>query len=82
MILKDVVATVSTKNRTNTTLPLVITSILCSTYKPGLVIVYDDNDEFKDPRENEIYKNLLTGLNNIGVNWYWVPGQRKGQIAC
>jgi hypothetical protein len=80
MILKDVVATVSTKNRTNTTLPLVITSILCSTYKPGLVIVYDDNDEFKDPRENEIYKNLLTGLNNIGVNWYWVPGQRKGQI--
>ena len=80
MILKDVIATVSTKNRTDTTLPLVITSILCSTYKPCKLIVYDDNDVLKDPRENEIYKNLLQGLINSGIMWYWIPGQRKGQI--
>lgn len=80
MILKDVVATVSTKNRTNTTLPLVITSLLCSSYKPGKFIVYDDNDELKDPRESEIYKNLLNGLVNSGIEWFWLPGQRRGQI--
>lgn len=80
MILKDVVATVSTKNRTDTTLPLVITSLLCLTYKPGKFVVYDDNDILKDPRENEIYKNLLSGLVNSGIEWFWLPGQRRGQI--
>lgn len=80
MILKDVVATVSTKNRTDTTLPLVITSIICSNYKPGKVIIYDDNDELKDPREKEIYKNLLSGIVNIGMEWFWLPGMRRGQI--
>lgn len=80
MVLKDVIATVSTRNRTDTTLPLVITSLLCLTYKPGKFIVYDDNDELKDPRENEIYKNLLNGLVNSGIEWFWIPGQRKGQV--
>jgi hypothetical protein len=80
MILNDVVATVSTKNRTQTTLPLVLTSILCSTYKPGKLVVYDDNDTFTNPLENEIYKNILTGLLNIGVNWFWLPGEKRGQI--
>lgn len=81
MILKDVVATVSTKNRNNTTLPLVLTSVLCGTYKPGKFIIYDDNDEFKDPRESEVLNNLLQGLQNSGVNWYWLPGGRCGQVA-
>lgn len=80
MILNDVVATVSTKSRTNTTLPLVITSLICSNYKPYKLIVYDDNDEMIDPRENEIYKNLLEGLVRVGIMWYWIPGQRRGQI--
>lgn len=80
MILKDVVAAVSTKNRTNTTLPLVITSILCSSYKPGKLIIYDDNDELKDPRESEIYKNLLSAVVNVGIEWFWLPGVRRGQI--
>ena len=80
MILNDVVATVSTKNRTQTTLPLVLTSLLCSNYKPGLVTIYDDNEELKDPRENEIYKNILSAFNIAGINWHWVPGRRSGQI--
>lgn len=80
MILNDVVATVSTKSRTNTTLPLVLTSLLCSTYKPSKLVIYDDNDAFKDPRENEVLKNVLQGLILAGINWYWNPGQRKGQI--
>lgn len=80
MILNDVVATVSTKNRTHTTLPLVLTSLLCSNYKPHKLIVYDDNDTLKDPREDEIYKNLLQGLINVGIQWFWLPGKRSGQI--
>lgn len=80
MILKDVVATVSTKNRTNTTLPLVITSLLCSTYKPCKFVIYDDNDKLEDPRQNEIYNNLLNGLVNSGIEWFWLPGGRKGQV--
>lgn len=80
MILKDVVATVSTKNRSHTTLPLVLTSLLTLTYKPGKLVIYDDNDKFTNPAENEILKNLLQGLMGLGVAWFWLPGARKGQI--
>lgn len=80
MILKDVVASVSTKNRTQTTLPLVLATLLCSNYKPGKIVIYDDNEKWSDPRESEIYKNLLTGFTNIGIDWFWLPGCKKGQI--
>lgn len=80
MILNDVTATISTRGRHNTTLPLVLSSILTQNCKPGKVVIYDDNDEFVDPRQNEIFNNILTAMLVMGVNWYWTPGARKGQI--
>lgn len=80
MVTKKVTATVSTKGRYNTTLPLVITSLCNQSLKPYRFIIYDDNDTFEDLRENEIYKNLFTLLNRVGINWEVKPGARKGQI--
>lgn len=75
-----VTATVSTKGRYHSTFPLVLTSLANQTLKPSRLIIYDDNDELEDLRENEIYKNLFTLLNRVGINWEVKLGGRKGQI--
>jgi GT2 family glycosyltransferase len=80
MVTNKVTATVSTKGRFFTTLPLVITSLCNQTLKPGRFIIYNDNDTFEDLRENEIYKNLFTLMNRVGIQWEVNPGHRKGQI--
>jgi len=80
MITENVTATLSTKNRFHTTLPLVLTSLANQTLKPSRVIIYDDNDTLEDLRENEIYKNLFLLLNKAGINWEITVGERRGQI--
>ena len=80
MVTDKVTATVSTKGRFHTTLPLVITSLCSQTLKPGRFIIYDDNETFEDLRENEVYKNLFMLMNRVGINWEVKPGARKGQI--
>jgi GT2 family glycosyltransferase len=80
MITDKVTATVSTKGRYHNTFPLVLTSLANQTLKPSRLIIYDDNDTLEDVRENEIYKNLLTLLNRVGINWEVTVGERKGQI--
>jgi glycosyltransferase involved in cell wall biosynthesis len=80
MIATNVTATVSTKGRYHTTFPLVLTSLVNQTLKPSKLIIYDDNDVLEDLRENEIYRNLFTLLNRVGVNWEVIVGERKGQI--
>ena len=80
MVLDNVTATVSTKGRFSTTLPLVLTSVINQTVKPGTIFIYDDNPTLEDLRENEIYKNLFTLLNRVGINWEVKVGGRRGQI--
>lgn len=80
MILNDVTATISTRGRSTTTLPLVLSSLSFQNYKPGKIIVYDDNDSFSDPRKIEVINNVLNGLSFAGIQWYWNPGAKKGQI--
>lgn len=81
MTLNDVTATISTRGRTNTTLPLVLSSLLNLTTKPSKVVVYDDNDEFADPRNNDTINNILSAMQMAGIQWYWMPGARIGQVA-
>lgn len=80
MITNNVTATVSTKGRYHNTFPLVLTSLVNQILKPSRLIIYDDNDGLEDLRENEIYKNLFTLLNKVGINWEVKVGARKGQI--
>jgi len=80
MILNDVTATVSTRGRHNTTLPLVLSSILHQNKKPCKVIIYDDNDDFVDPRTNDVLNNILTAMLLSGIQWFWEPGSRNGQV--
>jgi hypothetical protein len=77
----NVTATVSTKNRHGSTLPLTIQAILSQTVPPKQLVVFDDNDQFTDPNGNAALRHLLQLSMAKGVMWYWLPGQRKGQVA-
>lgn len=74
-----VTATISTKDRYNTTLPLAINSIIHQNYKPDKLIIFDDGEQ-KDLREDSLYVNLLSHLQKSGIKWQIVFGEKKGQV--
>lgn len=76
-----VTASISTKNRSLTTLPLTIQAIISQTVLPKQLVIFDDNDEFKDPGGVSAIRHLLELSMAKGVQWFWLPGQRKGQVA-
>lgn len=77
--MKDILAYISTRGRTNTTLPLALFAIINQTKKPDHLIIFDDNDEKVDIRENQIYKNALMLLEQKGISWQVIFGECKGQ---
>ena len=76
---KEILCSVSTKGRYETTLPLCLSSIINQTKLPNHLIVFDDNDEPKDLRDIEIYRNLFGIMDLKGLSWEIVYGQKKGQ---
>ena len=74
-----ILCNICTRGRYDTTLPLAISSVLNQTMKIDKLIVYDDNDEPKDLRENQIYKHLFEVMNYKGIQWEWVFALKKGQ---
>lgn len=80
MIANNVTATVSTRGRTHTTLPLMLVSVANQITKPCRLIIYDDNDTLEDLRDNEIFKNIFGLLTESGINWEVTVGCRRGQI--
>lgn len=80
MIAKNVTATVSTRGRTLTTLPLMLQSVAMQNIRPARLIIYDDNDTPEDLRANEMYRNILQLLTMRGIHWEVIFGTKKGQI--
>lgn len=76
---KEILVSISTKGRYNTTLPLAISSVITQTKKPDYLIIHDDNDKPIDVREMQHYSYLLSILNQCGIAWEWVFAEKKGQ---
>ena len=77
--LKPTLATyIPTKGRSNSTLPLTISSIIKSTYKPDMLIVVDDNKENGFPKTLEY---LITEAKAKGINFILMKGKGIGQVA-
>lgn len=72
-------ATISTRDRYFTTLPLAIASVAQQTFRPTELVIFDDG-EHKDLRECSPYPQLLKMLNERGIDWkvLWTPGH--GQV--
>ncbi|MFA6971366.1 MAG: glycosyltransferase family 2 protein [Gallionella sp.] len=79
-LMNTVTATISTKDRYFTTLPLAIFAIANQTHKVDKLIIFDDG-EHKDIREIPLYKNLIGLIEKKGIQWAVVWGERKGQVA-
>lgn len=78
--MSTVSAVICTRNRSETTLPLVLTAIIQQTRKPEAVWIYDDNDKHTDLRGKEPYKQLFTLLQSKGICWGVTFGNGTGQV--
>ena len=78
--MKDkILCSISTRGRYETTLPLALNSVASQTRLPDHLVIFDDNEDAKDLREIQMYKYLFTIMNEKGMSWQVVFGQRKGQ---
>jgi glycosyltransferase involved in cell wall biosynthesis len=79
MMHNKILCSISTKNRYDTFLPLAIQSVINQTRLPDKLVIFDDNDEPRDVREDPKYKYLLSILNLKNVPWDYVFAGKKGQ---
>jgi hypothetical protein len=75
----SILCSISTRGRYDTTLPMAIQSVITQTLKPNKLVIFDDNDQPKDIREIQHYEYLLHMLNEKGIEWSVIFGQKKGQ---
>jgi hypothetical protein len=75
LINNKVTTVISTRNRTTTTLPICLQSILSSTTLPRKLILIDDNDE--QITNHNIIKYLLTSLSLYGIVIVLAKGKRS-----
>jgi GT2 family glycosyltransferase len=74
-----ILCSISTKNRYDTFLPLAIQSIINQTRLPDKLVIFDDNDNPKDTREDPKYKYLFSLLDNKNIPWEVIFAAKKGQ---
>lgn len=74
-----VTATVSTKDRYGTTLPLTIQAIAEQTRPPDQFVLFEDG-EHKDIRGISPYHHLLHLLDQKKIKWHVIYAERKGQV--
>jgi hypothetical protein len=77
--MSKVLCSVATRGRYHTTLPLVLNAIINQTKSPDKLIIYDDNDEPKDMREEMIYNYFFQMLDFKKIPWEWKFAEKKGQ---
>lgn len=77
--MHKILCSVATRGRYNSTLPMVINAIANQTKLPDKLIIFDDNDQPEDMRNNFIYQHLFSILDYKGVKWEWVYAAKKGQ---
>jgi len=77
--MSKVLCSVATRGRYYTTLPLVLNAIINQTTLPDKLVVFDDNDEPKDMREEMIYQYFFQMLDIKKIKWEWLFAGKKGQ---
>ena len=77
--MSSVLCSIATRGRYFTTLPLVLQAVINQTKLPDKLIIFDDNDEPQDMRNEFIYQNLFQQMNIKGIEWEWLFAEKKGQ---
>jgi len=76
---KNILCSVSTRGRNETTLPLALMAIANQTVLPNHLIIFDDNEVKVDYRTLQMYQNIFAILEHNGVTWEVIYGACKGQ---
>jgi len=74
-----ILCSISTKNRYDTFLPLAIQSVINQTRLPDKLVIFDDNDNPKDTREDPKYRYLFSLLDKKNIAWEVIFAAKKGQ---
>jgi hypothetical protein len=74
-----VLATISTRGRYFTTLPLAIQSVAFQSEKPDALYLFDDNEEPQDLLKYDLYKYLFMQLDIKGIPFKLFFGRKSGQ---
>ena len=77
--MDKVLCSIATRGRYQTTLPLALKAIINQTKLPDKLVIFDDNDEPEDVRNNNIYQHLFSIMNYKGIKWEWVYAGKQGQ---
>lgn len=75
----EILCSISTRGRYHTTLPLAIQSVINQTKQVDKLVIFDDNDDPKDLRQDVVYSNLFRIMDLKGIAWEWVYAGKKGQ---
>lgn len=77
--MPKILCSIATRGRYFTTLPLVLNAVINQTRSPDKIVIFDDNDEPQDMRNEFIYQNFFWQLNSKGIQWEWLFAEKKGQ---
>lgn len=79
MMQNNILCSISTRGRYDTTLPLALSSVINQTKKPDKLVIFDDNDQPEDLRDRQAYTYLFQMLDFYNIRWEVLYGERKGQ---
>ena len=77
--MPTILCSVATRGRYFTTLPMVLSAIINQTRKVDKLVIFDDNDEPKDMRNEPMYQALFWQMAAKGIDWEWLFAEKKGQ---
>jgi len=77
--MPKILCSVATKGRYFSTLPLVLFAIVNQTKLPDKLVIFDDNDEPQDMRNEFLYQHFFKILEIKNIQWEWLFAGKKGQ---
>lgn len=76
---KEILCSISTRGRYDTTLPLALMSVINQSLLPNKLVIFDDNEQPRDLRETQHYKYIFQMLDLKGIEWEYLFAEKKGQ---
>jgi hypothetical protein len=77
--MSSILCSISTRGRYDSTLPLALQAVLNQTKLPNKIVIFDDNDEPRDVRNELFYSHFFQICNFKGIEWEWLFAAKKGQ---
>lgn len=76
---KEILCSISTRGRYDTTLALAMMSVANQTLRPDKLVIFDDNENPRDLRSTQHYMYIFQMLDLKGIEWEWIFAEKKGQ---